>query len=201
MPGRMKTSSTASRMTAAPMTSTLASVRSRRRRPAGAVTAATLPAAGAKAAFLPAAGEAAEALPTAALRAAAVPTAAAPAAGLGIDGPSGANGGRCLVGRAGRLGEAAQAGLARVAPALRADELPAFVAELEALDERLVGVVVHLGQQLPASAVVAGAQTLVVAKSPAQRHPRGAEAAAEPQSTPRRWQDEPRLAALAGVLD
>jgi hypothetical protein len=107
MPGRMKTSSTASRMTAAPMTSTLASVRSRRRRPAGAVTAgavtagavtaAALPAAGAKAAFLAATGEAAEALPTATLRAAAVPRAAAPAAGLGIDGPSGANGGRCLV--------------------------------------------------------------------------------------------------------
>jgi hypothetical protein len=75
------------------------------------------------------------------------------------------------------------------------------MAEAEALDERLVGLVVHLGQELPAGRVVARAKALVVLKGSPEAHREGPDLAGEIQPPARGGQHEPRLAAFARVLD
>jgi hypothetical protein len=75
------------------------------------------------------------------------------------------------------------------------------MAEAEALHERLVGLVVHLGKQLAAGGVVRRPKTLAVTNGPLESGRERTSLAGEAQLAPRRGQHEARLAALAGVLD
>jgi hypothetical protein len=99
------------------------------------------------------------------------------------------------------LGDTCQAAASGRTPAFVAHELAAFVAEAEALHERLVRLVVHLGKELPAGRVVSGAHALVVAEESPEAYRERAELAGDAQLPTRRRQHEPGLAALARVLN
>jgi hypothetical protein len=75
------------------------------------------------------------------------------------------------------------------------------VAEAEALDERLVGFIVHLRQELQAGRFVTGAKAFLVAQGSTGSHCHRPEPTGEAQPASRRRQNEACLAPLAGVLD
>jgi hypothetical protein len=75
------------------------------------------------------------------------------------------------------------------------------MAETKALDERLIGLVVHLGQKLATGCVATGAQAFVELEGATDSHGEGAELARDAQLASGRRQDEPCLAALARVLN
>ena len=99
------------------------------------------------------------------------------------------------------LGHARQATAPGGAPALVAYELAAFMAEAEALHERLVGFVVHLGEQLPAGRVVTGTQAFVVPEGAPDADRECPELPGKAQLPARRRQHEARLATFTRVLD
>jgi hypothetical protein len=75
------------------------------------------------------------------------------------------------------------------------------VAETEALDERLVGLVVHRREQTSLGGFVARAESLAVAEGSAEPDRKGPDIPTNAQPPAGRRQHEARLAALAGVLD
>ena len=75
------------------------------------------------------------------------------------------------------------------------------MAETEALDERLVGLVVYLRELVSLGGADARAETLPVAEGSAEPDPKGPDAPTNTQPPAGRRQHEARLAALAGVLD